>query len=220
MQKLVERNAKGFEEHKIRLTANLPDRITDLTYEAIEALRSSLDQAAYAVAVSCKAKRPDLVHFPVADSAPELENVIIGRLKDFPADVLSLFRSFKPYLGGNDMIWALNRVRRQTAHRLVVPVGTATAGAFVKHVSISRPMPLNVFTIPKWNSEKNEMVFIETGPGADLDYDIDLTFFIAFGPVDGVAGLPVVGTLNTFAGEVEKILIALEAETRRLGLVS
>jgi hypothetical protein len=218
--RFVERNAKGLEEHKVRLTVNLPDRITDIAYEAIEALRSSLDQAAYAVAVASGVKRLDLVYFPIADDASQLQDVMRGRLKDFPPDILTLFRTFKPYPGGNDMIWALNRVRRQAAHRLIVPVGTATAGAFVKHVSISRPMPLKVFNVPRWDSEKNEMICLITGPGVDLEYDIDLTFFIAFGPVEGVAGLPVVDTLYAMAGEVERIIVNTEAEMRRLGLVT
>jgi hypothetical protein len=44
---VAEKNARGFEEHKIRFVGQLPDRITDLAYESIEALRSSLDQVLY-----------------------------------------------------------------------------------------------------------------------------------------------------------------------------
>jgi hypothetical protein len=62
--RIVERNAQGAEEHKIKLVIPLPDEITDLTYEAIEAMRSSLDQATYAVAIACNSKRADLIHFP------------------------------------------------------------------------------------------------------------------------------------------------------------
>src|SRR5258708_1210229 len=66
--KAIERNAAGFEEHKIKLTADVPDPITDIAYEAIEALRSVLDQTTYAIAVASGSKRPDLIHFPVGDT--------------------------------------------------------------------------------------------------------------------------------------------------------
>ena len=153
----VERNASGFDEHKMKLTRDLPDGITDLTYEAIEAIRSSLDQAAYAIAVACNSKRPDLIHFPIADNAADFEKVVRGRIKDFPPDILALFRSLKPYQGGNDLIWALNRVRRQAAHRLIVPVGTISE-ALVYEFSISRPLPLTIPAAARWDSAKNEII--------------------------------------------------------------
>src|SRR5437763_6572413 len=78
----VERNAQGWEEHKIKPTRPIPDDSTDFAYEAIEALRSSLDQALYPVAVAIGAKRPDLIHFPVADIPGDFENVMNGRLRD------------------------------------------------------------------------------------------------------------------------------------------
>jgi hypothetical protein len=218
--RVVERNAKGFEEHKIRLTANIPDRITDLVYDAIEALRSSLDQAAYAIAVASKVERPDLIHFPIADDAAEFEKVLKGRCKGLPPDVLTLFRSFKPYVGGTGIIWGLNRIRRQATHRLLIPVGIATSGAFVNSLTMTSPLPVDVLTVPKWNSEKNEMICVITGPGAQLDYDIEITFLVTFGPVEGVDGMPVVGTLDNMAHVVDGFVLAMEAECRRLGLIN
>ena len=79
--RVVERNVRGLEEHKVKLTVDLSDPITDIAYEAIEALRSSLDQTAHAVAVVCKAKRLELVYFPVADTSANFENVLKGCTK-------------------------------------------------------------------------------------------------------------------------------------------
>lgn len=217
--RVVERNVKGFDEHKIRLTSSIPDGITDIAYEAIEALRSVLDQALYPIAVACGAKRPDLIHFPIVNSATDLDDAMRGRLKDLQPDILSLLRSFKPYLGGNNLIWALNQIRRQAAHRLLIPVGVATVGAFVRSASINGPWLMDVLTVPKWDRAKNEMICIVTGPGAEVNYDIDISLTVTFGEVEGVAGHPVIGTLDAFSGEVERILMAIEAEARRLGLI-
>src|ERR1700680_383360 len=108
----VECNAQRWEEHKLKLTRPIPDDITDFTYEAIEALRSSLDQAIHVVALACGAKNIERLHFPVADS-PAYFNSEIGKwLRDFPPDIIALFRSFESYQGGNgEIIWALNRIR-------------------------------------------------------------------------------------------------------------
>lgn len=216
--RLIERNARGFEEHKIKLSVDIPDDVTDIAYEALEALRSVLDQATYAIAIACKSKRPDLIHFPVAESPLDLENILKGRLKDFPPDILTLFRAFKPYQSGNIAIWALNRIRREGTHRLIIPVGTGSAGGIV-HNLVTVSAFCDVLP-PDWDSGKNEVIFLRTIPGADLKYDIELTFFVAFGPVEGVAGESVLDILDLFSGEVERITLAMEAEARRIGLIA
>jgi hypothetical protein len=217
---VAERNARGFEEHKIKLTRPIPDEITDLAYEVIEALRSALDQAVHPVAIACGVKRPDLIHFPMADNATDFENVLKGRVKDLPPDIVALFRSFQPYQGGNELIWALNRVRRQGTHRLIVPVGTVN-GAVVGNFQQSSPLPLTVYTTPKWDSEKDEVIYAVTGPHSNLQYKFEIAFYIAFGQVEGaLASEAVIETLEDMAAEVERLVLAIEAESRRLSIIN
>jgi hypothetical protein len=136
----------------------------------------------------------------------------------FPAGILALFRTLKPYQAGNQIIWALNRVRRQSTHRLLVPVGSALHGIAVKNLTISSPVPCEI-PPPRWDSEKNEITLVIVGRGSDLKYDIELAFFVAFGQVEGLAGEPVLDTLDDAASEVERIILAIEAESRRIGLI-
>ena len=84
--RVIERNSKGFDEYKVRLTADIPDGVTDLAYEMIEALRSVLDQVVYPIALACGAKRPDILHFPIADTPADFENGLNGRAKELPPD--------------------------------------------------------------------------------------------------------------------------------------
>ncbi len=94
--RFVERNMDGFDEHKIKFTSPLPEEITDLSYEAIEAMRSALDQAVHPVAVLGKARRPDLIHFPIGNDAADFENILNGKyMKDLPPDILTLFGKLK-----------------------------------------------------------------------------------------------------------------------------
>lgn len=210
--------------HKVKLKRQLPTALTHTTFEALEHLRSALDQTAYAVGAMCGVSRPDIISFPVTDDPAEFENAIRGRLKGCSPEVMALFRSFKAYPGGNDPIVALNQTRRQGFHRLITPVGNATATvtsdrAFLK----GGPDPNFPTYVPSpfvWDSEKNEMVYGVVGPGGEFEYQINFTFFIAFGEVEGLAGHAVIPALTAISGAVERVLRTVEAETRKLGLFS
>jgi hypothetical protein len=134
-----------------------------------------------------------------------------------PPDILALLRGFNPHKGGNDIIWALNRIRREGYHRLVVPVGTATAGFHARYMRISGGGSIPAHN---WDSEKNEIIFLRARHDTKVDYNLQFAFFIAFGEVEGVAGQPVLGFLNAAASEVERIVLAIEAEARRIGLIA
>lgn len=215
---VIEQNENGFDEHKLKLTTPLPDIITDITYEAIEALRSTLDQAIYAIAVAINAPQRHKFQFPIAETPEDFEKGLRGKCLNFPEQLLTLLRSFQPYRGGNTLIWALNQIRRQCNHRLIVPVGNAISGISVDHMTISSPTQAYVPS-PVWNREKDEIVYAVGGPGSHIEYKLQLYSFIAFGEVDGFSNKPVVETLEAIAAEVYRIIMALEDETRRIGLI-
>lgn len=215
---VIERDpVTGFDIHKLRLVKSLPDEITDLIYEALQALRDTLDHTVYPVAIACHATRPDLIHFPIGNDVADFENLMRGRVKDFPPDILTLLRGFKPYKGGNgDPIWALNKIRRQGTHRLIVPMGFATPGIAVQHMEISGNVAIPG---PRWDSINNEIVIARAGPGSRLHYNLNVGFFIAFGEVEGVAGQSAIPVLDAMAAEVGRIVLAIETESRRIGLI-
>jgi hypothetical protein len=222
---VIETHSDGVSQaHKVKLKRKFPDRFTDITYEALEALRSALDQTAFAVAIICRVPRPEIVHFPVTGDPSKFENTVRGRLKDFPAEIVALFRAFQAYPGGNDLIVALNRTRRQGFHRLITPVGSATVRASARRGVIKGgPDPKYPTYIPGnmiWDREKDEMIFCVVGPGGEFDYEFDFTFLITFGEVEGLTGHPVVPALSAIAGEVERVILATEAEVSRIGLTS
>jgi hypothetical protein len=126
--RVVERDPEtGGEIRKLALTRPLPDHITDLAFEAIEALRSALDQAGYAAAVAGGAVRPKSSYFPIADFPGELDHVIKRRCKDIPPDVVTLFRSFRPYKGGNGLVWAMNKACNTSKHCLLQVLGVTAS---------------------------------------------------------------------------------------------
>lgn len=66
---------------------------------------------------------------------------------------------------------------------------------------------------------KNEIIFLRANTDTKVDYNIQFTFTIAFGEVEGVSGEPILGFLNAASSEVERIVLAIEAEAHRIGLI-
>jgi hypothetical protein len=166
--------------HKVKMTEALPTEFTHLTIEIVEALRAALDQAGYATAVISGNQRRKETYFPFAESGAGLATVIAGRCKDLPSDIVSLFRSFQPYKGGNDTLWALNRMAANAKHTLLVPIGTSVYGMRISRFIASGHVKL---ISPRWDSAKNEMIFARAAAMAELNYNLDFSFFVAFGNV-------------------------------------
>jgi len=74
----------------------------------------------------------------------------------------------------------------------------------------------------KWNRDKNEIVFLAIRPGSEIaGYDANVSYTVALDDIDEIIeGQHPVAVLNAMAGEVERILMATEAECRRIGLIT
>jgi len=205
----------GFVLHKVKLAEPIPAEFADRTVEAIEGFRSALDQVVFAASGKGTVKN---AYFPIADSAAELENVIKGRCKDVPADLVSYLRLLRPFKGGGHAIWALNKLCNSGKHKFLAPVGFASGGMHVHHLATSG-VPVELFA-PVWDTVKEEMTILRTGSsGGNLDYNIDIAFNIVFGDVDGARGEDVIGTIEAIASNVDKIVSGIISESERLKLV-
>ena len=217
--RVVEPDPNGVDQlHKVRLTRQIPSKMTSMGVEAVENLRSALDQTGYITAVLSGVSNPKSAHFPIADCATKLETDVIGRgrCKDLPPDILAVFRSFKPYKGGNEPIWALNRLCNYSKHRIL------SAAMHCDHFRSMSPGYISGnarIPIPFWDHEKNEMVFGVVGPGGDFKYDFEFSFYVTFAEVPELIGVPAFPFLDAAIREVEAIVLATEAECRRIGLL-
>jgi hypothetical protein len=203
--------------HKFKFTKRIPDSCTHSAAEALEALRSALDQIGYAAAVASGKVAPKKTQFPIGDDIDGLADVIKRKVaNDLPAEILALFVSFKPYKGGNDPVWALNKLRNAT-HTTLIPVALASGGMFVSNAVLRGSAEILNPII--WDSGKNEIVFARVPPGGELNYNVHFAFKVALGEIDLVARHQVVAVLRTMATVVKSILVATEAECRRLGFI-
>jgi hypothetical protein len=200
--------------YKLKLTKPMPVALSGIAFDAVNNLRSALDQAGYAIAIA-SAKKGKSAKFPFADDAAQLENVINRSCKDLPKEIVDLMRAFKPYKGGNNLLWALNKLCNTNKHAVICPVAATVGGIRYKRAVGSGGVS---FLPPIWDRTKNEMELIHLQPGATADADIEIATFIAMRDVEFVDGQPADAILNQFVLIVERIVMAIEAEARRLGL--
>lgn len=211
---IVENNPKT-RDHTLKVKfAPQPRDWPVKTAEILEHLRHTLDQTIYAAARASGVDAPRNAYFPFSDTPENLENVIKGRCTDVPKEILALARAFQPYKGGNFTLWALNKAAN-TKHTRLMPVGVGAADTYVKNLAISSKGPF-VMRAPRWDRTKNEIIVIEAGAVETVDYELAVSFTVAFDEVEPVAGQPIIGVLNAMARVVESILVAIEAETHRL----
>ncbi len=216
-RQVVELDADGITQiHKLKFIKKPPESWTHSATEILEGLRSALDQIGYASAVAAGKVAPKKTQFPIGDDPVGLDNLINRKVsKDLPDEILALFCSFKPYKGGNDAIWALNKLAN-AKHTTLVPVAVSGAPSLIRNITISLGVSL---LNPTYDSEKHEIPLARVPPGGHLQYNLQVSFLVGFGNVDFLGQQAAVDVLRTMAAEVERVLMATEAECRRLRFI-
>jgi hypothetical protein len=213
-QQIIEPDPANAEqlEHKIKITKPLPDSLGDVVGDVVTNLRAALDHATYALAAEGKTEDPKNAAFPFARTEPEFENSLKGRAKDVPAKYYDLLRSFKPYKGGNEVLWGLNMICNADKHKMLTPVGMAVrrAGIAIEGVGWFSA-PLN----PTWDRSKNEIVVLTVHKETKINYKFPFRMFVVFENVELVGGEPVDSILQQTIDEVERVLGAIEAEAAK-----
>jgi hypothetical protein len=204
--------------HKIKLVKTLADSsVAEIVGDVVNNLRAALDHAIYAVAKTCRSN-PKYAYFPFSGKAERFEKSLNGFCKDVPSEMFPLLRSFRPYEGGNEPLFALNAMRNADNHSILTPFGTRLFRPRTK-VKGTGYMSMTVPEHSAWDIAKQEIVFLRTGADATFDYDIDFHFFVAFDEVPTVKGMPVMETLELIGSEVNQVVAAIEAEAARLGFL-
>lgn len=203
--------------HKIKLKGTFPKDLSEIAGDAANNLRQALDHATNAVAVAAGTLDPRHAYFPFARTSGDLENTMKG--SDLPKEIYPLFRTFKPYKGGNVPLWTLNQIRNRDNHAILIPVVVATGDIASKLKSTGSSlvsMPLEHV----WDRAKQEIEIATFRTNAEPDYEIEFTILVAFDQIEGIEGQPPVPFLYLLTNMVEHILLAIEAESRRLGYIT
>lgn len=213
---IEERDTKtGENVVKMRLTKPTPIMLNGIASDVAVNLRSALDQCGYAVSV-VNGGRGRNTYFPFHDELSGVLGAKRGGSAEIPDEIFSLMTAFKPYKGGNDLLWSLNKLSNTNKHRIVSPVamrsGSATVNAEVNGINLRVP------TTFKWSRKNNDLEIARyTGKGS-IKYDFELTVFIAFNDPEPATRDSAEAIMDALARKVDCILMAVEAESRRIGL--
>lgn len=107
--------------HKVVFDEGFCEDLSCIMFDAVNNMRSSLDQMTFAIATKFTGKDISKAYFPFAKSAIEWSNNT-KKIQYLPPAIIARFKSFQPYKGGNDTLWALNFIANTKKHALLIPV--------------------------------------------------------------------------------------------------
>jgi len=216
---LVEKDVDGVTDiHKVRFPPNPSREWTHIVFEAVNNLRSALDQIAFNVAILVGKPNAKAAKFPFGPTEADMLNNLAGGCKDLPPEIRAVFRGFDPYKGGNNVLWALNELVNTNKHKLLIPVAMTST-----RIQIPDAMNANAFAsnVGTYDASKNEMTLLKVAVGGQhLKYNMEITPTIAIDHTeDIIRGQHPITLLDAMANEIERVGMATEAECRRLGLL-
>jgi len=201
---------------KYRVAQKIPGRLRVLASNVLNNLRHSLDQAVNCAAIELGgAKRNN--YFPFAKDALDIDRVIKDNCKTVPAALKPILKGFRPYSGGDDLLYSLNRIAGPNKHQLVVRLNLdlthLVANDFVREVRGPA-----AFGFIEWDSAKQEIEIARIGPGGHVICAdrTKLPLSMTLGHRQDAGGKPATTFLNALANKVESILRVIETETARL----
>ena len=209
----------GKEIHKIEFLRPTPDTLPCILFDAVNNLRAVLDQAGYAAAVAAGSPSLKAVKFPFGPTETDFRNNLAGGCKDLPPEIRALFERQNAYEGGNNALWAINEMANAKKHFALIRARIGNVSAAVSHDAGPPPGMAGEFKkispAVGWDAEKNEMILII----ADADADVrgHFAFTVVIDSIKVLARKDARHALYEMSSIVQGILLATEAECRRLG---
>lgn len=191
----------------------IPPDLKQIAFDIVHNLRSALDQAVYSGTVELIPGDPHSTKFPFGDDAVEVERNAKSQAKDVPPELLAFVLKLEPHRNGNRPLWGLNKLRNRKSHRILVPVTSSLKAGLAGE---SRPSAVTAGPTLDQSTGVIEFSLDEPGPNeiavagmfvVSLEIQIGTGTFL---------GEPAVGVFDHLLGEVERIVLGIEAETARL----
>jgi hypothetical protein len=203
----------GYHIQYLRLAKPLPHRINGLASDAVKNLRAALDHLGFAVACA-SGKSGKKAHFPFADSRVDLETRRPDNTKHIPKEIFTLMVAFRPYQGGNETLWRLNKLANTNKHEVTV------GSIFYADALTYKGPGFELRTGPR-GSAQDQIQIAWLPPGKTKAYDeLKVSAAIRFNDVGALAfEEPAVRFLSESARIVERIIVRVEAEARRLRIL-
>lgn len=172
----------------------------------INAIRSSLDILATALAIRRGACRPDKAYFPVARSAAAFAaGSYKGHelVKGLPDTERVVIESLKPYKGGNETLCTLHDLDIVRKHRRLIDVQASPASMTIKgsDAALRQVIPTGFGTVRP--NEETILCFLWNRAA---NYNIKVAPHVAINEVGSAGRKPVIADLNEFASLAHAII--------------
>ena len=199
---------------KVRLTSELPPRLWSIAADALNNLRAALDQGVCAtVTILNPSASLDRLYFPFGHSKSHFEKSVSKIAPRLHPRVVSVFGFFQPYKGGNDRFWALKNLTNSNKHRSLISFGASVDNIEVNTLDIPNVRALRR---PYWDTPRNELIISRTAERIEPRYDLNVSFHIAFGDIEGLRGTPVIQSIDYLAAIVGSFLTGIESDVQRI----
>jgi hypothetical protein len=190
--------------HKITFSQNFSDDVSCIMFDAVNNLRASLDQMTYAVAMRHNPGRDaeSFAPFPFAADSAHWPNKIRGLKNDIPPEIVAIFEGFKPYKGGNNLLWALNKLANIKKHAILVPTAFGGAMIFVP-LTLSEEVGFEFANGPPFFTSRYEIeLFRSIHPEPHPEVDVAPTIVIRHPEeiIDGKAPIPFLQMMRVEVG--------------------
>lgn len=199
----------------MRFIGGFPLTFAGHAFDVVSNARAVLDHATFASAVALGVADPRHTKFPVGDIEADVRGRAVKEMADCDPAVLDIIFRCQPWKGGNEALWAMNKLRNEKLHKLLAPAYIAIAGR-----SISLPEGWEWGARngePYWDSDRN-VYFTHTapieyiGPGPEMEFQ----FQVAIGGDNPLTGEPAVPILLKTVNMAERVFVAIKSETLKI----
>lgn len=207
---------------KLRFHQQIPPTMQGLAVHALDDLRHALDQAVVAAAILLGRTHGRGVYFPFGKTAKNLDDETAIKCKGVDPELVKFIRGFNAYYRANDLLYALGSLSGPNKHQKNLRVSFDSAG--VKINASGKPWALSTIgaTGPsviggnRWNALRNELELKRFAKGTTGDIDASPVLQIVIGTGEPPLSGPAATVFREFARIVERIILDIEAETKRI----
>jgi hypothetical protein len=216
----TERDPKtGYLIYQVVRADEAPLQLSLIAGDAIQNLRTALDHLAHQLVLANGNMPTNQTYFPICKSAEEYKAQSPRKVKGMSQAAIDLINAANPYLGGNDLLWAIHSLNNIDKHNLLLVVGTAhrqttidvpvmsdilekLTGGLLERSSMNLSFPITDPLCPLKAGDK--LHALPAGP--EQDVYIEFSFDVAFGEPEIVKGKPLLETVQEFAHLVDGIV--------------
>jgi len=191
------------------LVAPVPEMLPVIVGEVVFHLRSALDNLACCLAIA-NGKSAKKVCFPIAGDRQKFELPDTqGKIQNLSPTAQKLIRRLKPYKGGNNLLWVMNRLRNDDVHTRLLPL--VLDGPHWKSPTITTLIPSGaMIEIEYPQAFEDQIVLARCLHGAKIEYDAEPVIGIAFDDIEFLKGESIVACLRQMVNLTARVVQIFE----------